>query len=165
MTPERKRTKKAEKLIQDYSRLYGGVGALLYPFNPDVAQLYLLSAETRAQELIDMASHHPKLLAWLERGVKGSDYTTFIIGHGTLVYAALQGFGVAPSLSSILARVRERFTPAPVSTESSAASPPPVFDGPPMTQSAPGVFTMADVFPDHVGAQHTEFDPFASPHV
>ncbi len=73
------------------------LGSLIYPFDQFTGQLVIAEAPKRAQELILMARHNKQFLTFLKKAVKQSDYVSFIVGHGSMVYLILAHYDLVPA--------------------------------------------------------------------
>jgi len=101
MPTEKARPRAQQKLIDDLTGWYTGIGALFLVADPTVGMLIMQGANQRATELVDVARHHPKMMKSLQNMVKDSDYMALIMGHGGMIFTILQHFGVIPSVEKI----------------------------------------------------------------
>jgi len=66
--------------------------------DPYTGVLLMMSAEKRATELVNVARHHKKMMAFLKSITTSNDYVTLAIGHGFMAYAILAHFGAVPPI-------------------------------------------------------------------
>jgi hypothetical protein len=97
------------KLAAQLARLYLLIGAGVTLVNMADGTIILMGAETRAQELVLLANHHPALKKALRSLTESNDYLIFAMGHGGMILAILQNHGVVPqNIGTSIVRLFQR---------------------------------------------------------
>lgn len=56
---------------------------------PLAGAVVMQESANRAEEVVRVAAHYPKVMEWLEKIVESNDQVNLAIGHGIMLYAVL----------------------------------------------------------------------------
>lgn len=82
-------TPKETKIVKNLSAIYAAVGFGLALVKPLAGGVIMSESANRAEEVVRVAAHYPKMMEWLDRITEANDQVNLVIGHGVMAYAVL----------------------------------------------------------------------------